>query len=460
VGTVAQASVDCTESTDTGYVSGDPFAITLVVADGSPVEINTANAYALMQTQAASDGVTITIVSGFRTWAEQDYLYGCYVNCNCNGCNLAAPPGYSNHESGHALDLNTADAGVLSWLNAHGSAFGFSRTVPSEDWHWEWWGGGPGGGPCSGGSGGSGGAPPGGCAPSPVAGAENEVFRDMLPGSLGHDEAILLEQAGITTGCSADPPLFCPGCDASRAQIVSFLIRAEGLPLVAPAVPTFSDVPLSSPYYATVETAAAQGITQGCGNGQFCPDAAVTRGQTAAFLRRTRGWPLGTPAQPSFSDVPASHPFFGDVEAILEHCVTTGCSATEYCPERPVTRAEAAVFVARAYDLGNINSCIGAGGAAGSGGSGGGPPNQGAGAPGGGGHAGHGEDFPPDGGPAGISDANAANGGCACRAAGRAEDGSPVALLVGLAVGATLARSRRVRRSLRALGRHNRANDR
>jgi hypothetical protein len=93
--------------------------------------------------------VTLKIVSGFRTMSEQQYLYSCYVNCSCNSCNLAAKPGYSNHQSGHALDLNTSSSGVLNWLNANAAKYGFKRTVPSEAWHWEWWGGGPGGGPCS-----------------------------------------------------------------------------------------------------------------------------------------------------------------------------------------------------------------------------------------------------------------------------------------------------------------------
>jgi D-alanyl-D-alanine carboxypeptidase len=139
---------DCTESQDTGYSDGDAFSIGVVTVDGKPVEVDTANAYIVMQEAADADGVEIRIVSGFRTMDQQEYFYGCYVNCNCNNCNLAAPPGYSNHQSGHALDLNTSDSGVLSWLNAHGASFGFSRTVSSEPWHWEWWGGGPGGGPC------------------------------------------------------------------------------------------------------------------------------------------------------------------------------------------------------------------------------------------------------------------------------------------------------------------------
>jgi len=145
-----KALIDCTERQDTGYVSGTPFPITVVTVDGKPVERETANAFYVMQQAAASDGVHITIVSGFRTYAEQEYLYNCYINCNCNNCNLAARPGYSNHQSGHAVDLNTSSPGVYDWLEAHAGGFGFSRTVPSEPWHWEWWGGGPGGGPCGG----------------------------------------------------------------------------------------------------------------------------------------------------------------------------------------------------------------------------------------------------------------------------------------------------------------------
>ncbi|MBZ5712138.1 D-alanyl-D-alanine carboxypeptidase family protein [Nannocystis pusilla] len=142
-------AIDCNEHEDVGYVQGSSFTITVVTVDGKPVEVETANAYYAMQQAAAADGVSIKVVSGFRTMAEQEYLYGCYINCNCNNCNLAAKPGYSNHQSGHALDLNTAAAGVLNWLEAHGDEFGFEATVPSEDWHWEWWGGGPAtNGPC------------------------------------------------------------------------------------------------------------------------------------------------------------------------------------------------------------------------------------------------------------------------------------------------------------------------
>lgn len=146
---ISQGLVDCGTRQDTGYRSGTAFPITVISADGKPVERNTGNAYAVMQAAAARQGVGIVVVSGFRTMAEQQYLYACYVNCNCNSCNLAASPGYSNHQSGSALDLNTSNSAVFNWLTANAGSFGFRRTVPSEPWHWEYFGGGPGGGPCT-----------------------------------------------------------------------------------------------------------------------------------------------------------------------------------------------------------------------------------------------------------------------------------------------------------------------
>ncbi len=147
---LALSSVDCSESTDTGYTSGNAFPITVVHVGGKPMEVQTANAYIIMEQAAANAGINLAVVSGFRTNSQQQYLYNCYINCACNNCNLAAVPGYSNHQSGHAVDLNTGGWSTSRkvWLNNNGAAYGFSATVPSEHWHYEWWGGGPGGGPC------------------------------------------------------------------------------------------------------------------------------------------------------------------------------------------------------------------------------------------------------------------------------------------------------------------------
>lgn len=123
-----------------GYVDGRPIVIVVVGVQGKPVEINTAAAFARMEAAAAGYGVELEIVSGFRTMSEQERLYDCYINCKCNNCNLAAMPGFSNHQSGRALDLNTRTPGVHDWLVAHAGAYGFRSTIASEPWHWEYWG--------------------------------------------------------------------------------------------------------------------------------------------------------------------------------------------------------------------------------------------------------------------------------------------------------------------------------
>ena len=121
----------------TGYRHGKEFAICLTTIDGKYVEVNTARAFVRMRSAARRAGVRLHVNSGFRSMAQQRYLYHCYRTRSCNGGNLAAPPGYSNHQSGHALDLNTSASGVYSWLSNHGRAYAFRRTVPSERWHWE-----------------------------------------------------------------------------------------------------------------------------------------------------------------------------------------------------------------------------------------------------------------------------------------------------------------------------------
>lgn len=64
----------------------------------------------------------------------------------------------------------------------------------------------------------------------------------------------------------------------------------------APATATFDDVPTSDPGFQYVEALVDSGITAGCGNGNFCPDAPLTRRQMAVFLAKALGlhWPAAS----------------------------------------------------------------------------------------------------------------------------------------------------------------------
>ena len=201
-------------------------------------------------------------------------------------------------------------------------------------------------------------AEPGGCDPTPVFGAENETFQDLPAGSRGYEEANLLFDAGITQGCSESPRLFCPHCPTNRRAMMVLLVRAMGLDTSnPPPTATFDDVPVGSFGFAEIEAGFSNHVVFGCGDGNFCPDDPVTRAQAASFLSRIQGWPEATPATPTYEDVDEGSTHYTAIETITERCVTDGCDEDRFCPDRSLSRINAAIFITRAFNLEGINSC-------------------------------------------------------------------------------------------------------
>ena len=115
--------------------------ITLITVDGKPVEQQTGLQFLAMRAAALKAGVKLKLNSGFRTWAEQVRLYALYL---AGRGNLAAKPGFSNHQSGLAVDIqvdNSFTSPVYRWLEANAARYGFVNTGKSfsqpEPWHWE-----------------------------------------------------------------------------------------------------------------------------------------------------------------------------------------------------------------------------------------------------------------------------------------------------------------------------------
>lgn len=131
--------------TATGYRNGQPVQIELVDIDdaGHALAADAAGAFFAMREAAARDGVTLLVESAFRTMEEQQYLWACYQTKSCNSGNLAAQPGFSNHQMGTAIDAVTAHGtnAAWVWLQAHAAEFGFYFTVPTEPWHLDYLGG-------------------------------------------------------------------------------------------------------------------------------------------------------------------------------------------------------------------------------------------------------------------------------------------------------------------------------
>ena len=99
---------------------------------------------------------------------------------------------------------------------------------------------------------------------------------------------------------AADGSGFCPDRSVSRAEMAAFLSRAYNLP--DGPDPGFADVPDDAWYAADVARLAASGITVGCGDGSgFCPSGDTTRAQMATFLHRAENRP-GTEQSSEVSD--------------------------------------------------------------------------------------------------------------------------------------------------------------
>jgi hypothetical protein len=134
-----------------------------------------------------------------------------------------------------------------------------------------------------------------------------------------------------------------------------FIIRAMlGEGFTFPATPFFTDVPATHPYFNYVQKMRDLGITTGCTATTYCPDDPVTRSQMAVFLVRGKLSNLFAdaftfPSTAYFTDVPAGNARFAFVQKLRELGVTSGCTATTYCPDQAVTREQMAVFIVRAF---------------------------------------------------------------------------------------------------------------
>ena len=193
-----------------------------------------------------------------------------------------------------------------------------------------------------------------GCVGSATAVAQVD-FTDVPPEDLFHDDVCAIGRAGITAGCGGGE--YCRNAAVRRDQMAVFLLKAEhGSSYVPPACAgAFPDVPCPSLFANWVEQLATEGITAGCGSGNYCPDSAVTRAQMAAFLLKTEHGTTYSPpdCQGIFGDVACPSQFANWIEALYGEGITGGCQAAPllYCPDNPNTRGQMAVFLRKTFGL-------------------------------------------------------------------------------------------------------------
>jgi hypothetical protein len=173
------------------------------------------------------------------------------------------------------------------------------------------------------------------------------TFSDVLPRHWAEDQVIALYNSGITAGCGNGN--YCPDYAITRGQMAVFLVASLGQSPVAPCTGRFFDVPVDHPFCGFVERMFGEGITGGCASGglSFCPDEPVTRGQMAVFIETALGNPPDT-CSGQFADVASDNPFCGFIERLAADGITGGCGGGNFCPNDPVTRAQMAVFLVAA----------------------------------------------------------------------------------------------------------------
>ena len=154
----------------------------------------------------------------------------------------------------------------------------------------------------------------------------------------------------MLAGTECGPGLFCPGDPIPRWLTAVWLVRTvDGQDPEPISTSRFADVDAGQWWAAHVERLAELGITLGCGAepAQYCPDDPVTRAQAASFLERAFGLDPAPPA--GFADTHGNH-HAAAIDALHAAGITKGCSAEllEFCPDRVTKRIEMALFIERA----------------------------------------------------------------------------------------------------------------
>lgn len=169
-------------------------------------------------------------------------------------------------------------------------------------------------------------------------------FRDVPTDAYYYEAVKWAQKKGITGGIGND--LFGPYQPCTRAQIVTFLWRAAGSPVVNYAM-DLADVSGDAYYAEAVRWALSQGITTGTADGRFAPDATCTRAQGMTFLFRASK--ASADGAPAFSDVAADAYYAEAVKWATDNGITNGTTSSAFSPGSGCTRAQIVTFLWRLY---------------------------------------------------------------------------------------------------------------
>jgi hypothetical protein len=174
-----------------------------------------------------------------------------------------------------------------------------------------------------------------------------------VPGGTFYQFVTTLVSNSITAGIGGG--LYGVNDSTLRQQMAVFLLKGKhGLCYVPPPCQgDFADVPCPSTFADWIEALADEGISGGCGGGNFCPTNPVRRDQMAPFLLKAKhGSGYVPPAcAGTFDDVTCPSLFADWIEQLAAEAITGGCGGGNYCPLNNSTRGQMAVFVTKTFNL-------------------------------------------------------------------------------------------------------------
>lgn len=272
-----------------GYQRRPVATAALVSVDGELLQAPAAEGWLTMQAAARADGVSIRMTSAFRDVDDQASLFRGRLAGRTSDSGIdaalrfAAPPGYSKHHSGYAVDIGQGgeaegafiNTRAYAWLSAfdfaQARAHGFIPSYPAdgvlmgpdpEPWEFVWVGVGR-----------------IGCA---AGGVDVAGFCDVAGDSRAAD-IVWLSDFGVTVGCA--PGEYCPDDAVTRGEAASLLWRLHGAPAPWAGAP-FVDVFAADHFALAVDWLWSTGIVQGTSPVTFSPDELLTPAESFAIVIR------------------------------------------------------------------------------------------------------------------------------------------------------------------------------
>lgn len=169
-------------------------------------------------------------------------------------------------------------------------------------------------------------------------------FTDVPAGAYYEEAVGWAVEKGITKGTSDST--FTPDGVCTRAQAVTFLWRAAGSPAAKASSLPFADVKAGSYYDDAVRWAVENGVTVGTSATTFSPNATCSRAQIVTFLWRAQKSPAAGSANP-FDDVAGSAYYADAVQWAVQKDITKGTGATAFSPDANCIRAQIVTFLYR-----------------------------------------------------------------------------------------------------------------